>query len=367
MKFIFNQKEFLKALQKVQKGVPIRTPLDILKGIYLELKQDTLILKATDLDLGIETKLRVQGQEDGKIILPDRIVDIVNNLPPGNITMEVNKKNFTATVKHQQIDFKINGFDPEEYPLFPERNNSEQELDFPGFVLTNILRKTLFAVANDQNKPAFNGVNFYIDDDILRATSSDTFRLSVMKEKIKDMHGKGEEFIIPAKSLKELEKLINEEEMVNLYIVGGKAIFEFNETTLFTSLIDEKFPDIRRVIPEKALTSVVINKNLLEMALDRANLLAESPTHTITLEVLEAGITIISVSSLGKNKEILPIKSIQGEEVTVRINVKFLNDVLKILTTSEIFLEFNGEIGPCLVKPLGEENYLYLALPVKSN
>jgi DNA polymerase III subunit beta len=156
--------------------------------------------------------------------------------------------------------------------LFPTKGEGRPDALIPGFLLNTMLNKTLITVSTDQSKPAFTGVNFHMEGDILRLTSSDTFRLSMITDKIKDMHMEDTQFIVPAKSLRELMRVVKEHDVVSLTVVKGLAIFGFGETLLTTSLLADKFPNISRVIPTDAFTTVTVNKNLLEMALGRTSL-----------------------------------------------------------------------------------------------
>lgn len=363
MELFFDQTEMYKALQTVHKAIPIRTPLNILKGICLNLQGKDLSLTATDLELGIRTLTTVQGREDGSVILPERFVDIVKNLPPGQVHMRVD--NEVAELRKEDIVFNLQGFPAEEFPLFPEGGEGGEDFIIPGFLLVEMLQKTLITVSPDQSKPAFTGVNFHMQGDVLALTSSDTFRLSCIKDKIRDMEVEEEEFIVPAKSLRELTRLLQDEDPVKLHVAKGLAVFSFGNTILTTSLLAEKFPNVSRVIPKDALTRVTVNKNLLEMALNRAFLLADSEIHTVTLNVEDSQVILTSSSTVGNNTEKIPLKSFSGEDVTLIMNIKFLQDVLKVIPGGEVLLRFKGKTGPCIVEPLTELDYLYLALPVK--
>ncbi len=365
MQLFFEQEEMHKALQTVQKAIPVRTPLNVLKGICLELKGNVLTLTATDLELGIRTCIHVQGLEEGSIILPERFVEIVKSLPPGSVEMRVEEKSCMAVLTYEDIEFQLHGFPAEEFPAFPHKGEGHPDALIPGFLLNTMLNKTLITVSTDQSKPAFTGVNFQMEGDTLCLTSSDTFRLSMITDKIKDMLMEDTQFIVPAKSLRELMRVVKEHDVVSLTVVKGLAIFGFGETLLTTSLLADKFPNISRVIPTDAFTTITVNKNLLEMALGRTSLLADSEIHTVVLDVQKSRITLHSQSALGTNHEIVPVKTFEGEEVTLIMNIRFISDVMKVITGSEVLLLFKGKNGPCVVKPTTGEDYLYLALPIK--
>ena len=362
MELFFDQIQLHEALQKVQKAIPIRTPMTILKGVCLELKGDLLSLSATDLELGIQTVTGVNGIRDGSIILPERFIDIVRHLPPGQVHLLCDGDG--ATIQFEDITFRLNGFPAEEFPLFPQKGEGE-DLVLPGFLLKNMLRKTLLTVSTDQSKPSFTGVNFLIKDNVLQLTSSDTFRLSLMREKIKDLEAKSRDVIIPAKALRELIRIVRDDEPVTLNFLKGMAIFSSGETVVTTSLLAGVYPNVSRVIPQDAFTTVRINKNLWEMALGRAALPADADIHTINLKIADSKINIQSQSSLGNNEETLPLKTFEGEEFTIIMNIKFLQDVIKVLPDSEIIMRFKGSEGPCVVESPSDPEYLYLALPVK--
>lgn len=365
MQLFFEQEEMQKALQTVQKAIPVRTPINVLKGICLDLQGNTLTLTTTDLELGIRTWINVQGITEGSIILPERFVEIVKSLPPGLVEMRVERENCMAVLLYEDIAFQLHGFPAEEFPAFPYKGEGLPDAIIPGFLLNTMLNKTLITVSTDQSKPAFTGVNFQMEGNTLRLTSSDTFRLSMISDQIKDMAMEDTEFIVPAKSLRELMKVVKDHDAVSLTVIKGLAVFGFGETLVATSLLAEKFPNISRVIPADAYTTVTVNKNLLEMALGRTALLADSEIHTVVLDVQESRINLHSQSALGTNQEVVPVKTFAGEEVSLIMNIRFISDVMRVITGSEVVLRFKGKNGPCVVKPITGEEYLYLALPIK--
>jgi DNA polymerase III subunit beta len=363
MELFFEQADMYKALQKVQKAIPVRTPMNILKGVCLDLTGSRLTLTATDLELGIRTRVEVRGMADGSLILPERFVEIVKNLPPGPAHMKVEKD--VARVEAEDVVFHLQGLPAEEFPNFPESRGEDTQVRLPGFLLMDMVQKTLVTVSPDQSKPAFTGVHFHLAGDVLRLTSSDTFRLSVIRDRVRDMKVEETDFIAPAKSLRELVRILREEDLVELRVAKGLALFSFGDTVLSTSLLAEKFPNVSRVIPQDAFTRVKVNKNLLEMSLNRAHLLADSEVHTVNLQVTPGQLTLDSASSLGSNTEKLPLISFEGEEVTLIMNIRFLYDVLKVIPGGEVQLRFKGRTGPCIMEPLTDLDYLYLALPVR--
>ncbi len=362
MELFFEQEAVHKALQTVHKAIPLRTPMNILKGVFLNLQGNQLSLTATDLELGIRTLTEVQGLADGSIILPERFVEIVKNLPPGPVHMRVERD--AALITKEDIVFNLQGFPSEEFPQFPKGGEGET-VTLPGFLLTEMLQKTLITVSPDQSKPAFTGVNFHIQGDLLTLTSSDTFRLSVIKDKIRDMEAGDREFIVPAKSLRELVRILQEEDLVTLQVEKGLALFSFRGTVLTTGLLAEKFPNVSRVIPKDAFTRVKVNKNLLEMALTRGFLLADTEIHTVNLRVEEKQMILNSTSTLGSNTEKIPLLGFEGEEVSLIMNIRFLHEVLRVMPGGEILMRFKGNTGPCIMEPLTDLDFLYLALPVK--
>ncbi len=365
MHYFFDQAAMMKSLQKIEKAVPLRSPLQILQGIHMKLSGNTLILTATDLELGIKTELNVKGLEDGEVVIPEKIVGIVRSLPPGAVEMCLDHESMSVALKQENIIFKLRCFNSEEYPPFPTVEEGIKKIKFSGFLFKEMLTKTLFAVSTDASKPVFNGINFNFDTKSMRVAASDTFRLALCKVEAKISGEENEVFTLPTKAMKEFERIISDEDIIEMGIIKGQVIFSFGVTTLVTRMLENKFPDVFRVVPQDFLTRISVNKNLLEMALERAGLLAEKEIHAVNFSISDGKMVITSSSSLGNNKEILSLLFFKGENVDIMMNIKFLTEVFKVIKDDKVDLSFRGPTGPIVITTERENNYLYLALPIK--
>ncbi len=365
MHFYFDQAAMMKSLQKIERVVPLRSPLQILQGIHMKLSGNKLVLTATDLDLGIKTELNVKGLKDGEAVIPEKIVAVVRSLPPGATEICLDYETMAVALKQENINFKLRCFNPEEYPPFPGEEEDIKKLKISGFLFKEMLKKTLFAVSTDASKPVFNGINFNFAAENMRVAASDTFRLALYKVEVKINGGENVVFTLPTKAMKEFERIIEDEDIIEMGIFKGQVIFSFGVTTLVTRMLENKFPDVFRVVPQDFLTRISVNKNLFEMALERAGLLAEKEIHAVNLSIFGGEIVVSASSSLGNNKETLSLLSFKGENVDIIMNIKFLTEVIKVLKDDKVDLSFRGAAGPVVITTERENNYLYLALPIK--
>lgn len=368
MKFTFKKRDLLKGLITIEKAVPERSFLDIITGILFNFKKDVLVLEATDLEISIRTIIKGKGSEYTKIVLPRNIINIIRSFPEENIEIEVDNNNYSIIIKKKDLEFNIQGFNAEEYPLFPETSQIHFKIGLPVFLFKKMIHEIIFITSRDKNKVVFSGVHFLIEEENIRFTAADGFRLAVMKggiirEKIEGGF-MSREVIIPARALKEIENILSDEENIKMIITDGQAVFELGKSIFVTNILSEKYPDIVKFIPVNYSTRIDIDKEIMEKAIERAEALKTSSKHTFTLEITEKEITIMTASSLGSNEEKINYNFFQGENISIILNVVFLKEIFKVISSEKIFMSFNGNEGPCIIKPLDNDEHIYMVLPV---
>lgn len=367
MKFSCNQQTLAKALNIVSKAVTIRTTIPILKGILLKVdEKGILTMSASDLDLSIEKKLKVENSNPGEIVVLSKLFgDIIRKLPDGNITIEETEGK--VNIKCSNSEFNIIGLPADEFPNINPNDEESERLVFNKEILKEMIKKTSFAASIDENKGAMTGVLIEMEENSLNMIAIDGFRMAIAREQMKNK--KKENIIIPAKILNEISRIITESEIdgddVTMLLSKKKAVFMMENTKVVIRLLEGEFMNYKRIIPNENPCKVVLNKNDFLDSVERASLLAKvGKNNLVKLEITDNNIEITSKSEEGNVKEDIIISK-EGNDLTIGFNSKYLIDVLKVIDDESITMFFNTNVSPCLVKPVSGDYFEYLILPVR--
>lgn len=368
LKFSITQKDLYDALNIVRRAVAKNKTLPILTGIYLKLKNNTLSLKTTDLELGIKYNLKVDSQEDGAVVLPaGQFLNIIRELPSEKIEMELNKDKWQMKIKCLNSLFKINGFDPDEFPSLPEVKESAQ-FTLPGVKFKSMLKKVRISTSKDETQPALTGALFVVKPEEVRMVSTNTYRLSYIDSPLKTEVSDKVEVILPGSTLQELNNLIEDEGSVDIVVDNNYARFQFAGVEVISRLIEGKFPNYELVIPDEYNSKFTADLSQLHGAVKRASLIAKLDANIISLsadnDILEIN---SSEGSSGYAHEELNIE-LDGPDQKINIDAGYLIDVLKVLSEEEINIEMIGPLNPLVIKDKAEDGgkFIYLIMPVRS-
>ena len=363
MKIITTKSILLESINIVQKAVPSKTTLPILEGILFDAKGGKLKLTATDLEIGIETVSNVDVIEPGKIVLSSRMIgDIVRKLPDSDIEIETSEGNLVS-IKSEGSKFKIVTLPYEEYPELPAVKK-ESGIVLKQNILKEMIRKTIFAVSFDEVRPILTGVLFDVSGNELTMVALDGFRMAVKKNSI--INDNNFRAVIPGKTLTEIGKIINEkEENVNIYFSKNHIQVQIEDTIIVSRLLEGEFINYKQIIPSEYKIKIKVSSNLLMEACDRAALFArDSSNNMIKFEINEDLMVIMSNSQNGDVHEELQIQK-EGNDIEIAFNAKYFIDVLKVIEGEEITIEFTTNVSPSIIRPINNEDYLYLVLPAR--
>lgn len=362
MRIEVNQKILANHINIVQKGISSRSTLQILDGILLEAKDGKLKLTATDLEIGIETYADCNIIENGSIVVSSRIFgDIIKKLPNSqiNIIVDENKMN----IKCENSEFNILGSNSLEYPELLTIIN-QNSFTMPKDLLKSAIRQTVFATTEDETRPILTGVLLETNNNIASFVALDGYRLALrnipinIEEDIK--------IVIPGRALVELNKILDEsEDDLNIVVAPGHVIFDLGNTLLFSRLLEGQFLNYRDIIRKDHKSKILVNKREFQDSLERASLLAsEGKANLIKLNIKEDKIIIKSNSEIGDVNEQVYSEQ-EGDILNIAFNSKYILDGIKVIDAEDIELLFMGSLNPCIIRPVGDENYTYLALPVR--
>ena len=362
MRIQVDQKKLSKHINIVQKGISSKTTLPILDGILLEAKDGKLKLTGTDLEIGIESYLEANILEEGSIVINSRLFgDIIKKLPNSEIDINVSENKMNIVCDSSQ--FNLIGNSSVEYPELPTLID-QLSLKIPMDLFKDIIRQTVFATTQDETRPILTGVLFELIDGNASFVALDGYRLSLRNIKIDS--SEDVKVVIPGRTLSELNKILEEnEEDIEITLTPGHIVFNIGDTLVFSRLLEGQFLNYRDIIREDHDTKIKVNRKELQDSLERASLLAkEEKANLVKLNLFEDKLTIKSNSEIGNVHEEMTVE-LEGEDVDIAFNSKYILDGIKAMDEEEIELFFMGSLNPCIIKPAEEDNYTYLVLPVR--
>ncbi len=371
MKFTAEKKLLEKSIIPVCFGVAPKNTDPLLEGIYLCVKDGILIMCSYDREKGIRTKLSVDSEEDGCIIVDaQKTSAIIHSLPDGIVTIETDE-NFILKISTDEADFQISGKDASNYPGLPDVKG---ELDFTlqQNKLKSMINKTLFAVSSDDSKPVYTGSLFEISGNSLSVTALDGFRVSQRVETgLTERDDLNLRFIIPGKAQSDFLRLIPDSDSpVSVSMARKHIIFTFDNIYYITRLLDGEFLDFRKKIPEMTEVTAKVSVSRLINSIERAALIIdEKIKSSIRLIFKDGSLSISCNTMLGKFKDEFDIEMSDGE-IEIGFNHKILLEAVRACGEEYINLRLTHKLGPMIISPVHDEEknddrFLYMILPVQ--
>ncbi len=363
MKLNIDQRQLSKAIGIVQKGISSKTTLPILSGILLKAKDNTLTLTGTDLEIGIETTLDCVVEREGNIVMTSRIFgDIIKKLPDLPVEIEVDDKQ-NIHIKCGMSKFNIQGQTSEEYPRLAEIDN-EKYFKIPKDLFKNMIRQTIFATAQDETRPILTGALLEITDGKISLVALDGYRLALKSAPVD--YAEDVKVVVPSKTLNELNKILEDDDSdVKITCTENHIIFMLNKTIITSRLLEGQFLNYNDIIRNDYKSRVTVNTQDIKDSIERASLLArEGKNNLVKLEVSDYKLVITSNSEIGDVYEEIKI-DLEGEDIEIAFNSKYILDGIRVIDSEEITMDFVSSVNPCIIKPIDDENYTYLILPVR--
>lgn len=363
MKLVCSKSNLLTGVQIVSKAVPSKTTMSILECILIDATQGQIKLTANDMEIGIETVIEGEVAEKGIIALDAKIFsDIVRKLPDSDITIETDSS-FKTTITCEKAKFNIIGKSGEDFSYLPEieRNDS---IVVSQFTLKEVVRQTIFSIADNDNNKLMTGELFEINEDELKVVSLDGHRISIRKIKLKNSYG-NKKVVVPGKTLSEVSKILSgdTDKDVNIFFTDKHVLFEFDQTIVVSRLIEGEYFRIEQMLSSDYETKVRVNKRELLDCIDRATLLIkEGDKKPIIINITDDNMELKINSTVGSMDESMDIQK-SGKDLMIGFNPKFMIDALRVIDDEEIDMYLVNPKAPCFIKD-AEEQYIYLILPV---
>ncbi|EGQ4132860.1 DNA polymerase III subunit beta [Staphylococcus pseudintermedius] len=375
MEFSIQRDYFITQLNDTLKAISPRATLPILTGIKIDATNEGIVLTGSDSEISIEITIptQVDGQEiinvvePGSVVLPGRFfVDIIKKLPGKEVKLSTNEQ-FQTLITSAHSEFNLSGLDPDQYPLLPQVS-SDDALQLPVKVLKNIIAQTNFAVSTSETRPVLTGVNWLIQQNELLCTATDSHRLAVRKLKLEE-EIEDKNVIIPGKALAELNKIMTDsEDHIDIFFASNQVLFRVGNVNFISRLLEGHYPDTSRLFPENYEIKLGLNNSDFYHAIDRASLLArEGGNNVIKLSTGDTQIELSSTSpEIGTVKEEVTANDVEGGNLKISFNSKYMMDALKAIDNEEVEVEFFGTMKPFILKPKDDDTVTQLILPIRT-
>ena len=371
MKFVIDKNIILENLINVTKAISSKNIIPILNGIKFELNKDGLYLTASNNDLTIKTFIDSKDikniENEGIIIVQSKfIVDIIRKMPMDIIEFEV-LDGFKIKISSGNSEYNLNCLDPNEYPSI-KLDENKNPIVLKTEVLKGIISQTAFAISTQELRPALTGINIRITGDVLECIATDSYRLAKKTIKLNEAVKEDINIVIPGKNILELDKIISEDEDIEMHIFNNKILFKYKNIIFQSNLLAGTYPNTSNLIPTEF--NIMLNSNLSEYyaAIDRAALITESKNKNIIKMKLEKKVLTISsiASELGKVEEKLNVECNTDESIEISFSARFMLEALKTFKDDQILILLNGEIKPIVIKSTEDESLIQLILPIKT-
>lgn len=364
MKFTVLQQDFLPPLQAVARSVGVRSTLPVLDNVLLSAESKRLKIAATNLEIGVVKYIGVETESEGEITVPAKtLVELVSGLGENKLTLESTAE--ILTLQSGKLKATINGIPASEFPAIPL--SSDKGLSFPkeAFLTSS---QILFASAVDEGRPVLTGILMDVADGKLDFVATDGFRLAhrrleLSKDEIQFRS------LIPRRTFEEVLRVIAEEEVVEVNIAASEnqnqVVFTLGSTIVSSRLIEGQFPAWGKIIPQKIVARAVVEKDELLKAVKLAAIFAKNEANVVVLTTKKGILKLESHAKELGGQENEVEGEVEGEQLQIAFNAKFILDAISNCPSSQLMLEFSGPLSAALIKPIGVEGLEYIVMPVR--
>jgi len=374
MKVTLLQENLARGLGIVSRAVSPRSTLPVLANILIATDEGRLRLSATNLEMGITCWIAARIEDEGSTTVPARtFADLVNTLPGDQVALNLDTSTQTLNLRSGTSTNDIKGIDAQEFPPLPVP-------DMEGAVQLNVvdfremIHQVAFAASTDEARPVLMGVLVIVAGDQITMAAADGFRLSVRSATLSAPASQPVNIIVPARALSELARIASDgEETISMVVPKGRGqvIFRVKDVELVSQLIDGTFPDYQQIIPRSYKSRTLVSTSSLLKACKQAEIFAREGSNVARLDIkaahgeMEPSEVEISATSeeTGKNETIVEA-TVDGSGVLIAFNVKYLREALEVIRTPNVALETSAANAPGVIRPVGEDDFLHVIMPM---
>ena len=367
MHFVCEKEKILKGINSVINGVSNKTTMPILEGILIQTNDREIKLTSYDLEIGIEYILEANIKEQGNTVVNAIMFsEIIRKLPNAEIQIKINDNNLLE-IECEGSLYKLATMNPEEFPELP-KISIDNSVSLEQTVLKNMIRKTIFSVSTEENRPIFTGSLFEVVDNKLNVVAVDGYRMAIKNKDVEEQNDFS--CVIPGKTLNEVNKIISDSfDPIKVGIARNQALFEMENCKIVTRLLDGEFLKYSNAIPKNWETRIKVNKNMIQNCFERVLLISASSIekekkYPVKINIEVGKVTISCSNQTGDAKEEIFVDT-EGKDLEIGFNPRFFLDALKAIDDEEVYIEFGTNRSPCIIKPIDDGDYIYMILPIK--
>lgn len=370
------QENLQRALNRVGRAVATRTTLPVLSNVLVATDNGRLRFAATNMEIGVTTWIEADIQEEGRITIDARLLgEFVNTLPSGPVELELDENRLTLTISSGRDKATINGIDAEDFPEIPTIGSDEGlQVEIEAQQLRELVSLVEFAAASDDSRPVLAGVLTRLEGSSIELASADGFRMAVNRGETQSTIDERNDLIVPARSYRELARIIGDfSESIHVGVTPNKSqiVARIGETEWVSRVIDGSFPDVQQIVPKDFSTRVDLSREALLNASRRASYFARDNNDVVMLVVRpgEDDLTLGSVEVFANaaergNSHSFVDASVNGPEVQIAFNGRYLADVLSVLRSGQVSLGINGSTQAGVIRAHGVETYTHVIMPM---
>ncbi len=362
MKFRCEREALEKAFAVAARAVSNRGgALPVLSGVHAVLTGDQLRLTGSDLDLTISVVITVAGDTDGVAVLPAKLAsDIIRAVADGKVELSVDGEE--AQISAGRSEFSLRVMPADEFPQLPTPSTEAVELD--AAVFKDALRQVIPAASSDDSRPILTGVLMAAEEGGLRLVATDSYRLAVRDIPGTSVLEGDQSVLVPSRSLNELARVLGDDSALTLRLGEKDATFEVGDVSVTTRLIEGDFPNYRGLIPKNHPNRLTVNRDALLDAVRRVRLLAQEAT-PVRIIMKDNVLELVAVTQdVGQAHEAVDAEY-GDEELTVAFNPEYLVDGIEVTLGEEVTLETVDALKPALLRSVGNDDFVYLLMPVR--
>ncbi len=364
MKFICEKAELLKSIDIVSKAINPNNPIDILKGIKIDAK-DNIKFTGSDSDLSIESILNAEVKEEGTLIVDSRIFyDIIKNLPDGKVKIFTSENNELKIIC-SNTQFNILYLSSAGFPEIQKIEEGDN-IRIYSKNLKQLIKNTIFAVSDDESRPILTGTLFEINKSNIKAVSIDRFRLALRNQIIPETEFNDLSFVVSAKVLNEIQKILKDDnEIVDITIKDNSVMFKFASFTIISRLLEGEFLDYNKFIPSQSFIQAKINVKAFTEMIERAAIIInyDDPKIPVVLKLKNSEVVVECISKFGNFCESIDVDK-YGEDLKIGVDSRLILNALKCISDEYAIFEFTNEQGPFVIKPIEGDSFVYMVLPM---
>lgn len=362
MKFICDKDILNECVNNVSKAIDPANVKELLRGIKIDAEEEITFF-ATDNEISLETWAEATVKEKGSLVIDGKIFsDIVKRMPEGNITFETISQS-EVKISGGEVSLNLLYLPSEGFPSM-EKVEDGKNIKIYSKDLKNVIKYTVFASDSESTMPVLNGIKFEIKNSSLRAVGLNRYRMAMRNQIIPETGIDYMEFIIPAKMLNELSKILKEDDkIVNISLKDDAVMFEFERTTVTTRLLEGEFIDYNRLIPKETKLKFRVDYDKIAQSVDRAAVIInyDDPKIPIIFDIKNGVLNIDCFTKRGQIHDKISIDT--DGELKIGLGAKLLTDAIRAIDTNEIYFEFKDEKSPCKIMPVEGDSFLYIVQP----